>query len=115
MSDPLPPALAEAEARSRNARDRLLGTLGQIQDRLNPMTLAQGAVESVAINVVRDTVETVRSRPRAMAMAAGAALLFMARKPIARLLWRGTRHATAAVPASLKARRARRATKGSSK
>ena len=113
MSDASPPTLAEAEARSRNARERLLGTLGQMQHKLNPMALAQDAVESVATNMMRDTVETVRARPRTMAMAAGAALLFMARKPIARLLWNGAKHATAAVPASLKARRAKRETKGS--
>jgi hypothetical protein len=114
MSDtPLPPALLEAVARSRNARERLFGTLGQMQEKLNPMALAQGAVESVAINVVRDTVETVRARPRTMAVAAGAALLFMVRKPLARLLWKGARNATATVPASLKARAKRK--KGSSK
>lgn len=112
MNDSLPPApsstLAEAEARSRNARARLFGTLGQMHEKLNPMTLAQDAVESVATNMMRDTVETVRARPRTMAMAAGAALLFMARKPLARLLWKGAKHATATVPASLKARAKRK-------
>jgi hypothetical protein len=108
MSDDLPPALAEAEARSRHARERLLGTLGQVQEKLNPIALAQDAVENVAANVVRDTVETVRSRPRTMALAAGAAILFMARKPLGRLLWQGTKHATATVPASLKARAKRK-------
>jgi hypothetical protein len=108
MNDTPTPTLAEAEARSRHARERLLGTLGQFHEKLNPMALAQGAVENVAANVVRDTVETVRSRPRTMALAAGAAVLFLARKPLGRLLWKGTKHATATVPASLKARAKRK-------
>ena len=40
----------------------------------------------------------------------GVAVLFMARKPLARLLWKGTKHATAAGAKSLK-----RSKKGSSK
>lgn len=100
-----PPTLLEAEARSRNARERLMETLGQMQDKFNPMALAQGAVESVAVSVVRDTVKTVRSRPRTIATAAGVMALFFVRKPLARLLWKGAKHATATVPASLKAKR----------
>ncbi len=103
MSAPLPTELIEAEARSRNARARLLGTLGRVQDKLNPMALAQDAVENVAIGVARDTVATVRAHPRTVATVAGAALLFLARRPIARLLVGG---ATAAAKASLKKRRA---------
>jgi hypothetical protein len=103
MSDsPLPPALIEAEARSLSARTRLLGTLGQVQEKLNPLALAQDAVENVAASVMRDTVETVRTRPKAMAAAAAVAVLFMARKPLARLLWKGGKHATAAAATSLK-------------
>lgn len=101
MTDTLPPSLSEAEARSRNARERLFGTLGAMQHKLNPMTLAQDAVENVAIGVARDTVATVRANPRTVATVAGAALLFLARKPLARLLVGG---ATAASRASLKKR-----------
>ncbi|QDX24978.1 phosphatase [Sphingomonas suaedae] len=101
MTDTPPPSLSEAEARSRNARERLFGTLGAIQHKLNPMTLAQDAVENVAIGVARDTVATVRANPRTVATVAGAALLFLARKPLARLLIGG---ATAASRASLKKR-----------
>lgn len=102
MNEPLPTELTEAEARSRNARDRLFGTLGRMQEKLNPMALAQDAVENVAIGVARDTVATVRAHPRAVATAAGAAFLFLARRPLARLLVGG---ATAAAKASLKKRR----------
>ncbi|MCR5872115.1 MULTISPECIES: hypothetical protein [unclassified Sphingomonas] len=103
MSDLLPSDLAEAEARSRNARARLFGTLGRMQDKLNPMALAQDAVENVAIGVARDTVATVRAHPRTVATVAGAALLFLARRPLTRLL---VGSATAAAKASLKKRSA---------
>lgn len=105
----LPVSLMEAQARSRDARRRLFGTLEEVQARLNPVTLAQDAVETVASGLVRDGVRTVRARPGTIAAAAGLAVLFMARKPIARLLWRGAKHATAKVPKSLK-----RSRKGSS-
>ncbi|WP_447724519.1 DUF3618 domain-containing protein [Sphingomonas koreensis] len=107
--DQLPVTLLEAQARSRNARQRLLGTLDEMQGRLNPVTLAQDAVENVAGRLVRDGVEAVRARPKAIAAAAGLAVLFMARKPLAKLLWAGTKRATAAGAKSLK-----RSRKGSS-
>lgn len=102
--DQLPVPLLEAQARARAARQRLFGTLDEMQGRLNPVTLAQDAVENVAGRLLRDGVETVRSRPKAIAAAAGIAVLFMARKPLARLLWKGTKHATAAGAKSLKSR-----------
>lgn len=105
-----PPALAEARTRSNNARKRLFDTLDEMQTRLNPVTLAQDAVETVASGLVRDGVETVRKRPKAIAAVTGLAVLFMARKPLARLLWRGAKHATAASAKSLK-----RSKKGSSR
>lgn len=108
--DQLPVSLLEARARSQSARQRLLGTLDEMQGRLNPVTLAQDAVENVAGRLVRDSVQAVRARPRAIAAAAGLAVLFMARKPLAKLLWSGTKRATAAGAKSLK-----RSKKGSSK
>lgn len=102
MSETLPTELTEAEARSRNARARLFGTLGRMQDKLNPMALAQDAVENVAIGVARDTVATVRANPRTVAVVAAAAMLFLARRPLARLLVGG---ATAAAKASLNKRK----------
>lgn len=105
MSDEqLPVSVLEAQARARSARQRLFGTLDEMQGRLNPVTLAQDAVENVAGRLLRDSVETVRSRPKVIAAAAGLAALFIARKPIARLLWKGTKHATAAGARSLKSR-----------
>lgn len=100
--DQLPVSLLEARARTQSARQRLLGTLDEMQGRLNPVTLAQDAVENVAGRLVRDSVQAVRARPRAIAAAAGLAVLFMARKPLAKLLWSGTKRATAAGAKSLK-------------
>jgi hypothetical protein len=96
--------LAEAEARSRHARERLLGTLSQVQDKLSPRTLAQ--------DVVDNGIATVRTRPRSAIIAGAVAILFIVRKPLARLIWRGAKHATGAATASLKHRRAPRETKG---
>lgn len=96
--------LAQAEARSRHARQRLIDTVHQVQDKLNPRTLAQDAVEN--------GLATVRARPEATAAAAAVALLFIVRKPLAGLVWRGVRHATGAATASFKTRRAPRVTKG---
>lgn len=111
MSDDRRPVpLLEARVRLQSARERLFGTLDEMQTRLNPVTLAQDAVETVASGLVRDSVATVRKRPKAIAAAAGLAVLFMARKPLARLLWHGAKHATAAGTKSLKASK-----KGSSK
>ncbi|RSY89667.1 DUF3618 domain-containing protein [Sphingomonas koreensis] len=109
-NDQLPVSLLEARARSQNARQRLLGTLDEMQGKLNPVTLAQDAVENVAGRLMRDSVQAVRARPKAIAAAAGLAVLFMARKPLAKLLWSGTKRATAAGAKSLK-----RSKKGSSK
>ncbi|PKP90406.1 MAG: hypothetical protein CVT77_15165 [Alphaproteobacteria bacterium HGW-Alphaproteobacteria-16] len=123
MSDrPPPPSLAEAEARSRHARARLFGTLEQVQHKLNPMALAQGAVENVAIGVFRDGTRVVRERPGAIASAAALAVLFLVRRPLGRLIWRNSARATTARPASLKTRqpalksdKSRHPKKGSSK
>lgn len=109
-NDQLPVSLLEARARSQNARQRLLGTLDEMQGKLNPVTLAQDAVENVAGRLMRDSVQAVRARPKAIAAAAGLAVLFMARKPLTKLLWSGTKRATAAGAKSLK-----RSKKGSSK
>ena len=108
--DQLPVSLVDARARSQNARQRLFGTLDEMQARLNPVTLAQDAVETVAGGLVRDGIRTVRARPGTIAAAAGLAVLFMARKPLARLLWKGAKHATATGAKSLK-----RSRKGSSR
>jgi hypothetical protein len=103
VNDSHTPTLATAEARRREARARLLATLGEAQTKLNPVTLAQDAVGNAANNVMRETVETVRTRPKLVASAAGMLALFLARKPLIRLLRQGRRDATAIDPTSLTA------------
>lgn len=115
-----PEHVAEAEARIRQARARMLGTLGEVQQRLSPSSLAQDAVESATQSVaaaVRKGTEAVRSRPLAVAGAAGAIGLVLARGWIADIFKGRKRDETASTPKSLKPkpapRRRTRAKKGS--
>lgn len=94
--------LATATARRAAARAQFLGTLDEAKARLNPATLAQQAVDNVKDNVVRNTVDTVKAKPGMVAMVAGAAALFFARKPIARMMRSDEAEATATDAASLK-------------
>ncbi|MEZ0242025.1 MAG: DUF3618 domain-containing protein [Sphingomonas sp.] len=102
-----PAHVAAAEARIGEARERLLGTLGELQQRLRPSTLAQDAVESAAhgvATVARRGANAVRKRPLAVAALAGTIGLFMARGVIGDII-KGD--ATTAKPDSLKTRRAK--------
>lgn len=89
MNDILP--LAE-EARAAEARARLNASLGALQSRLAPKTLAQNAVQSVVDKgqaAAQTGLDTARKHPAAFAGAAAAIGLFLVRRPIARLF---TRH-----------------------
>jgi len=100
-----PEHVAQAEARIGEARERLLGTLGELQQRLRPSTLAQDAVESAAAGiatVARNGANAVRKRPIAIAAVASAIGLFMARGAIGSIM-KGD--ATPAKPDSLKSKR----------
>jgi hypothetical protein len=74
-------ARAEAEA----ARARLMATVGALQHRLNPSTLAGNAWDGVKEKTgeaAEGAVEAVRARPVAVSGALAAFALFLARKPI---------------------------------
>lgn len=76
----------KAETRSREARKRLLATLGEVHDRLRPSSLAQDAMESAAsgvASVAKRGAKAVRKRPVALAAVAGTIGLVMARGWIA--------------------------------
>ena len=106
-----PAHVAEAEARIGEARAKLLGTLGELQQRLRPSTLAQDAMESAAhgvATVARRSADAVRKRPIAVAAVAGAIGLVMARGVIGDIFKGGD--ATPAKPDSLKTQRAKPAT-----
>ena len=67
------------------ARQRLTATVGELQHRLSPGTLAGNAWEGVkdkSGELADDAVEAVRARPVAAGAALGAVLLFLARSPI---------------------------------
>jgi ElaB/YqjD/DUF883 family membrane-anchored ribosome-binding protein len=116
-----PEHVAAAEARIKESRAKLLGTLGDVQQRLSPSNLAQDAVESATATVaaaVRKGTDAVRSRPLAVAGAAGAIGLVLARGWIADIFKGRKRNETASLPGSLKPKPAprprSRAKKGSS-
>lgn len=107
-----PEHVAEAEARIKATRARMLGTLGEVQQRLSPSNLAQDAVEGAAASVataVRKGTEAVRSRPLAVAGAAGAIGLVLARGWIADIFKSRKRSETASAPERSKSKRAPRA------
>lgn len=119
-----PHDIAAAEARIHAARARLMGTLGEVQQRLRPSHLAQDAVESAAqgvATIARRSAEAVRTRPLAVAAFAGTVGLVMARGWIAGIVTGRRRNETAADPEGLKrkhethAKHAKHAKKGHGK
>lgn len=76
------PDLIAAEAQVQAARGRFFETLGEVQERLKPATLAHNAVETAAQGVAstaRKGAEAVRTRPVAAAAIAGTVGLVFAR------------------------------------
>jgi ElaB/YqjD/DUF883 family membrane-anchored ribosome-binding protein len=85
------PRLAAAEAEVSATRARMVSTLGEIQERLKPSTLAHDAMETAAQSVAsagKRVADTARSRPLVAGAVAGAIGLFFARRPIMSLLRR---------------------------
>ena len=81
MSADLVLARREAEA----ARRRLTATVGELQQRLKPATLATNAWEGVkdkSGELADDAVQAVKSRPVAVSAVLAAVTLFLARAPI---------------------------------
>ncbi len=77
--------IARAEARVDAARDRLVDTLGELQQRLSPRTLAHDAWESAKVktaDLAEDAVDAVKSRPVAAGSALAAVAMFLAREPL---------------------------------
>jgi ElaB/YqjD/DUF883 family membrane-anchored ribosome-binding protein len=114
------PGLLAAEAEVHAARGRFLTTLGEVQERLKPATLAHNAVETAAQGVAstaRKGAEAVRTRPYAAAAIAGTVGLVFARGWIANML-RRRRDETAPAADGLdtnETTRAKRARKGHSR
>ena len=77
--------IVRARKEAELARQRLTATVGELQHRLSPGTLAGNAWEGVkdkSGELADDAVEAVRARPVAAGAALGAVLLFLARSPI---------------------------------
>ena len=77
--------ILRAKREAELARTRLSTTLGELQTRLKPQTLATNAWEGVkdkSGELADDAVEAVKARPVATGAALGAVLLFLARSPI---------------------------------
>lgn len=105
-----------AQDRARDAREQLFETLSEVKTRLAPGNIAHNAMESAAesaVSIARNGAEAVRARPVLVGAVVGAIGLFLARRPIGRLIGLGGKSdATPAEKASLKPKRARRASKG---
>lgn len=75
-----------ARLRAQLARQRLLGTLGQIRGRLQPSALAADAWETIRDrggDALVDVAESVKAKPGRAVAIAGLVALFLARRPIA--------------------------------
>ena len=83
MREPEPIRAARAEVEARKAE--IIDTVRELQQRLQPATLASGAWEAAknkGANLAEDAVDAVRSRPVAVGGVAAALGLFLARAPI---------------------------------
>ena len=70
------------------SRARLMGSAQELQDRLNPKTIARGAWEDAkekGADIAEEAVDVVRARPAAAGGAAAALVLFLARGPLINL------------------------------
>jgi len=107
MSEPAS-EVAAAAARTSEAKQRLFATLGEVQDRLSPDTIAQNMLDSAAqgaLSTARSVAGAARSRPWMLAALAGAIGLFAARKQIGHAIT-GRRDATGTETESLTKKRA---------
>jgi hypothetical protein len=98
------------EAEANAAKERFMGTLHTLQYRLSPKTIANDVKESVkekasdaanaGLNVANQGVATARARPAAAAALAVPLVIFLLRKPIARVLSRLFDRSDAGEPAT---------------
>lgn len=94
MNDPAS-RLAAAEADAAAARDRLSGTLGRLQVKLNPRDLARTAARDIADRssaAAQASLNTAVRNPGAVAGATALAGLFLARHRIIGLFHRKPKH-----------------------
>jgi hypothetical protein len=78
-------AIRDARRRTGEARRRLIGTAGELQQRLKPKALAGNAWEGVKDKggmLADDAMQAVKGRPVAVSAVLAAFTLFLARAPI---------------------------------
>jgi hypothetical protein len=78
-------AIRAARRRTEEARRRLTGTAGELQQRLKPKKLASNAWEGVkdkSGTLADDAMQAVKGRPVAVSAVLAAFTLFLARAPI---------------------------------
>jgi ElaB/YqjD/DUF883 family membrane-anchored ribosome-binding protein len=108
------PDLATAERRSEAARQRLASTLIELQARLNPRALAREAAQELketGQELAREGLDAIKRHPLTLAGVLAAIGLFLARRPLRKLLDQGPDE-TPAPPASLTRKRVSARAKG---
>lgn len=78
-------ATEQARLEALNARARLSQTLGDIQDKLAPASIAQNAIDGFR-DKAGEAATAIKARPAVAAAAIGAIALFLGRKPLTRAL-----------------------------
>ena len=77
--------ITRAKREAELSRRQLMATVGELQDRLKPASIATNAWEGVkdrSTELADDAVQAVKARPMAASAALGAVTLFLARSPI---------------------------------
>lgn len=108
--------LTIAESRAQAARQRLAGTLVELQARLNPKALAREAAQELketGQEMARDGLDAIKRHPLRVGGVAAAIGLLLARRPLRQLLGKRADE-TAAPLTSLTSKRARSRVKGKS-
>ncbi len=79
------PRIVEAQAEVDDARESLIDTARELQQRLQPKTLARDAWQSAKVkgaDIAEDAVDAVKRRPIATGGIIAAIAMFLAREPI---------------------------------
>ena len=82
--------LHRAEAKSQQARDRLIGTLTELQQRLSPKVLmaeARDEFQEKASELLDEGIAFAKARPGMVAVVIAGVIAWLFRGPILRSLW----------------------------
>jgi Protein of unknown function (DUF3618) len=93
MTTELDPKVAVAQARADAARARLSATIGALQHKASPQTMAQDVADTLkerGKEAVAVAVDTAKRQPVPVGIGVGLLGLFLARGPIAKLIRRAT-------------------------